>query len=114
MLGKNFWQQQLVLPESYFLRCSQSVHLPKNLLEWLDMASTMNPSIVHHIAQLANIPVTADEEKKLADGFTTTLAVVDELKKVNVKDVAPTHQVSGLVNVLREDTVDMDRMFTQE
>ena len=90
------------------------MHLPKNLLEWLDMASTMNPSIVHHIAQLANIPVTADEEKKLADGFSTTLAVVDELKKVDTKGVEPTHQVSGLVNIFRDDVVDAERMFTQE
>ena len=74
----------------------------------------MNPSIVHHIAQLANIPVTADEEKKLADGFSTTLAVVDELKKVNTKSVEPTHQVSDLVNVFRDDVVDVDRMFSQE
>ncbi len=78
------------------------------------MATSMNPSIVHHIAQLANIPVTADEEKKLADGFSTTLGVVDELKKVHTKDIEPTHQVSGLVNVFREDIVDADRMFTQE
>lgn len=74
----------------------------------------MNPSIVHHIAHLANIPVTADEEKKLADGFSTTLGVIDRLKKVNIKDVEPTHQVGGLVNVFRDDVVDTDRMFTQE
>lgn len=78
------------------------------------MASSMNPSIVHHIAQLASIPVTADEEKKLADGFSTTLGVIDQLKKVNIKDVEPTHQVGGLVNVFREDIVDTERMFTQE
>ena len=78
------------------------------------MAISMNSSTVHHIAQLANIPVTADEEKKLADGFATTLAVVDELKKVDTKGVEPTHQISGLTNVFRKDIVDADRMFTQE
>jgi aspartyl-tRNA(Asn)/glutamyl-tRNA(Gln) amidotransferase subunit C len=78
------------------------------------MADSMNASIVHHIAQLANIPVTADEEKTLADGFVTTLQVVDELKKINTKNVSPTHQLSGLTNVLREDVVDTERMFTQE
>mgnify|MGYP001617368899 FL=1 len=78
------------------------------------MATSMNSSIVHYVAKLATIPVTAEEEKKLADGFTKTLTVVDELKKVNTTNVEPTHQVSGLINVFRKDVVDMDRMFTQE
>jgi len=69
---------------------------------------------VKHIAKLANIPVKDEEEKKLADGFTTTLKVVDELFKVNVKGVEPTHQVTGLENVLREDEVNPERTFTQE
>lgn len=84
------------------------------MLEWHDMTTSMNSATVHHVAQLANIPVTTDEEKKLADGFSTTLGVVDELKNVNTKDVESTHQISGLVNVFRKDVVDTDRMFTQE
>lgn len=74
----------------------------------------MKSNTVHHIAQLANIPVTAEEEKKLAADFNETLAVVDKLKEVDVTKVEPTHQVTGLMNVLREDAVDESRMFTQE
>lgn len=74
----------------------------------------ITPQIVHHIAQLANIPVKSDEEGTLAEGFTTTLGVVDELKKVDISQIEPVHQVTGLTNVLREDIVDEDRMFSQE
>ncbi|OGJ22385.1 MAG: hypothetical protein A2804_00500 [Candidatus Pacebacteria bacterium RIFCSPHIGHO2_01_FULL_46_10] len=76
--------------------------------------SVMTAAVVQHIAKLANIPITPIEEKKLADGFTTTLGVVDQLKKLDTSTAEPTHQVTGLQNVLRDDGVDRDRMFTQE
>jgi len=74
----------------------------------------MKTNIVHHIAQLANIPVTGDEEETLAIAFDETLEVVEKLKEVDVTGVQPTHQVTGLMNVLRDDIVDASRMFTQE
>lgn len=69
---------------------------------------------VHHIAQLSNIPVTPAEEKKLEQEFEDTLKVVADLKEIDVKNVAPTFQVTGLENVMREDVVDEEQMFTQE
>lgn len=69
---------------------------------------------VSHIARLANIPITADEEKKLEKAFEETLAVVEQLQTVDVSNVQPTFQVTGLENVTREDIVDEKRMFTQE
>ncbi|MBW7944661.1 Asp-tRNA(Asn)/Glu-tRNA(Gln) amidotransferase subunit GatC [Patescibacteria group bacterium] len=69
---------------------------------------------VSHIAKLANIPITSDEEQKLQAAFEETLAVVEELQAVDVTDVQPTFQVTGLENVTREDTIDETRMFTQE
>lgn len=68
---------------------------------------------VKQIALLANIPITVEEEEKLAREFNTTLKVVDELFKVNVTEVEPAHQVTGLENVFREDEVDPERSFTQ-
>lgn len=76
--------------------------------------STMNSSLVHHIAALATIPVTPEEEVKLAAGFETTLAVVDKLMSVDTTGVEPTHQVTGLQNVLRDDVVIEANMFTQK
>lgn len=69
---------------------------------------------VHKIAKLANIPITTREEAPLADGFNTTMEVVDTLFSVDVTGVAPTSQVTGLENVFREDEVDAGRMFTQD
>ena len=69
---------------------------------------------VSHIAQLANIPITTEEEQKLEQAFVETMAVVEELQRVDVEGVVPTFQVTGLENVMRDDVVDEERMFTQE
>lgn len=69
---------------------------------------------VKQIAQLAQIPTNSDEEKKLSDGFTKTLVVVDQLNKLQTDDIEPTHQVTGLANVFREDIVVEKRMLSQK
>ncbi len=69
---------------------------------------------VDHIARLAKIPVTNEEKEKLAQGFNETLNVVDELFKVDVSGVEPTHQVTDLENVFREDEVDQEKMLSQD
>ncbi len=74
----------------------------------------MKTGIVHHVAKLAQIPVTTTEEKALEKAFDETLSVVNSLSQLDVSGVEPTHQVTGLTNVLREDIVDEQRMFTQE
>lgn len=76
--------------------------------------SSFTSSDVKKIAKLATIPVTDDMAQDLAQGFTKTLKVVDELSSVNVEGVPETNQVTGLENVLREDKVDTSRTFTQE
>ena len=76
--------------------------------------ATFSASAVEHIARLANIPVTPEEKKKLADGFNTVIGVLDQLKTIDTKNIEPTHQVTGLENITREDEVDVTRMFTQE
>lgn len=76
--------------------------------------ASMNSQIVHHIASLAHIPVSDQEEQSLADGFVKTLHVVDTLKSLDVSQVEPTHQVTGLVNIFRDDVVDKSRMFSQD
>ncbi len=68
---------------------------------------------VHHIATLATIPIADSEEEKLAQDFSQTLEYIENLKKLDTSDVEPTHQVTGLENVWREDIVDESHMFTQ-
>lgn len=75
--------------------------------------SVVDPQLVSHIAQLANIPITPEEGVKLAAGFTTTLGVVENLNTVDTTGIDITNQVTGLENVFREDIVTPERMFTQ-
>lgn len=69
---------------------------------------------VQHVAQLSNIPITDEEAKKLESEFAETLQVIADLKTVDVSNIPPTFQVTGLENILREDVVDERKMFTQE
>lgn len=46
--------------------------------------------------------------------FSETLAVIDHLHELDVQGVEPTHQVTGLENVWREDVVREECMFTQQ
>ena len=69
---------------------------------------------VHTIAKLANIPITTCEEAALAEGFNTTMKVVDTLFSVDVTGVTPISQVTSLENVFREDEIDGTRQFTQD
>lgn len=72
-----------------------------------------NEKQVEHTAKLAHIPIVATETKQLSKAFSTTLAVISDLSEVSVKGVEPTHHVTGLKNVTREDVVDEKRMFSQ-
>lgn len=74
----------------------------------------MNPQLVHHIAQLANIPITTKEEEDLAKGFETTLEVVDQITNTDTTHVEATNQVTSLENVWRDDVVDALHMLSQE
>lgn len=76
-------------------------------------SSNFTEKQVEHIAMLAHIPIDGKEQAKLAEAFSTTLNVISDLSGVNTANTTPTHQVTGLTNVLREDLVDETRMFSQ-
>jgi len=78
------------------------------------VSNKVNKKQVKHISELAQIPVSDEESSRLAEAFSETLDVVDQLKTANVDGVPTTHQVTGFKNVLREDIVDESRSFTQE
>jgi len=60
---------------------------------------------VQKVAQLASLPLTADEEEKFSKELSETLDYVAQLESVDTKGVEPTSQVTGLENVTREDIV---------
>ena len=57
------------------------------------------------IAQLARISLTEAEVEKFQKELSAVLDYVEELKQVNVDGLEEVSQVTGLVNVQREDKV---------
>ena len=58
---------------------------------------------VKHVAKLANLPLTSEEEERFGKQLAETLDYVSRLEEIDTKNVEPTSQVTGLENVLRED-----------
>ncbi|MCD8484706.1 Asp-tRNA(Asn)/Glu-tRNA(Gln) amidotransferase subunit GatC [Candidatus Woesebacteria bacterium] len=77
-------------------------------------AVQVTPATVAHIGQLANLEISNQEQQQFAQAFTETLAEVQKIFAVDVSEVEPTHHVTGLVNVWREDVVDENQVLSQE
>ena len=58
---------------------------------------------VEHIAELARIELTKEEREKFSDELSDVLGYVEQLQEVDTKKIKPVSQVTGLVNVVRED-----------
>ena len=58
---------------------------------------------VKDVAKLANLKLTIEEEKKFEGQLGDILSYVEQLQKVDTKDVEETSQVTGLSNVSRDD-----------
>ena len=66
---------------------------------------TISIEEVRKIARLAHIKLTEEEEKRHADTISAVLDYMKVLNEVDTAGVEPTAQVTGLMNVLREDAV---------
>lgn len=60
---------------------------------------------IKHIANLARLDLTENEEKEFSLQLGSILAYVEKLNEVETKNIEITAQVSGLTNVLRDDKV---------
>jgi aspartyl-tRNA(Asn)/glutamyl-tRNA(Gln) amidotransferase subunit C len=69
---------------------------------------------VQKIADLARLGLTEAELDKFAGQLTNILEYVDILSEVDTEGVAPTNQVTGLVNVTEPDVVDMTQAKTED
>lgn len=82
------------------------------------MLSTMTyaftPRDVHAVASLANIPIDETQAVSLAEGFTKTMIVLDQLQRIDTRDIHEDYHAVDMENVMRDDIVDESRMFTQE
>lgn len=70
----------------------------------------MNPKLsqdqVQRVADLARIELTENEKKKYADDLSAVLGYIEQLNEVNTEGIPVTSQVTGLVNVTREDVIE--------
>jgi aspartyl-tRNA(Asn)/glutamyl-tRNA(Gln) amidotransferase subunit C len=74
--------------------------------------SKITPDEVRRIAALANIGLEETEIEKYAVELDKIVGFVEQLQTVDTENVLPTDQVTGLVDVCREDEVRSD--FSRE
>lgn len=60
---------------------------------------------IQHIAELSRLNLSADEEEKYRNQLGSILDYVKMLDEVKTDKVIPTAQVSGLMDVFRDDEV---------
>lgn len=58
---------------------------------------------IKHIADLARLELSSDELRKYGDQLSQILSYINQLQEVDVNNIEPTAQVTGLLNVIRED-----------
>lgn len=58
---------------------------------------------IKHIARLARIKLTPDEEKEIEEKLSSVLDYIDKLKQVDVAGITPVSHPNNLTNVKRED-----------
>ena len=61
---------------------------------------------IQHIANLARLELTEKELKTYGSQLSDVLSYIDQLQEVDVADVEPTAQVTGLENIFRQDEVE--------
>lgn len=59
---------------------------------------------VNHVAKLANLPLTIDQKNKFEKQLSDVLQYIAKLNEVDTENITPTSQVTGLENIVREDT----------
>jgi len=58
---------------------------------------------VEHVAKLARLELSDDEQEKLTDQLSNILTYVEKLKELDTTGVEPTSHVLDINNVMRED-----------
>ncbi|TAK89588.1 Asp-tRNA(Asn)/Glu-tRNA(Gln) amidotransferase subunit GatC [Patescibacteria group bacterium] len=67
--------------------------------------SKITPDEVRRVAELAHIGLAEDQIDHFARELDQIVGFVEQLQKVDVSGIEPTDQVTGLVDVWREDEV---------
>lgn len=57
------------------------------------------------LARLSRLHLSKPEINRFKDEISTILGYVEQLQKVDLDDLPPTHQVTGLKNIMRPDVI---------
>ncbi len=79
----------------------------KKLLIVLKIVYNYKMIDVNHIAKLARLGITDEEEKKFEKDLSAILEFVTKLNEADTEGVEPTAHVTGATNVLREDETNL-------
>lgn len=60
---------------------------------------------VQHVANLARLGLSPSEIKKFQTQMSSILSYVSQLNEISTDSIEPTAQITGLLNVLRDDRV---------
>lgn len=69
---------------------------------------------VPQVAKLANLTLTASQIKTFEKQLQSVLDYIEKLKEVNTEKIEETSQITGLENVLREDSLDSSQTLSQD
>ncbi len=69
---------------------------------------------IKKVAKLANLTITPEEEEKLDTQLSGILEYVEKIESLDVKDITPTSQVTGLENVTFNDNFSDDSLTQDE
>lgn len=60
---------------------------------------------VRHVAKLANLPLSSEEEEKYSQQLSKILDYIDQLNQVETEGLEPTFNVSGQEHIMRSDEI---------
>ncbi len=69
---------------------------------------------VLHVAKLAKLPLAGEEVNKFTDQLSSIINYMEELNEVDVSDIVPTSQTTGLENVFRNDEVKTEQILSAD
>ena len=58
---------------------------------------------VKHVAKLARLELSSDQEEKFSKDLNSVLNYIDQLKEVETENIEPMAHAAGLENILRPD-----------
>lgn len=77
------------------------------------MSKPLTSPDIDHIAELSHLTILSHQYDLFISQLSSILTFVSALQKVPTDKIDPTSQVTGLVNVYREDVIDTTRMLSQ-